>query len=139
MIAALRQFRDRFELPFTDDQLGDVPFYRPADDSPEMKYLRDRRRTLGGCAAVPQQRVHAVARAGPQGLRGALQGHARREGAVDDAGLGRAHDASLMKDPSVGKLIVPIVPDEGQTFGMPPMYKAFGIYSGVGQLYTPGR
>ncbi|MDB5311829.1 MAG: aceE [Gemmataceae bacterium] len=136
MVAALRQFRDRFELPFTDDQLGDVPFYKPADDSPEMRYIRDRRRTLGGYqpfrnteftpSPIPDHRAFEGLYRGTQ----SGQGQSTTRAWV-------VMMTQLMKDPGVGKLIVPIVPDEGQTFGMPPLYKAFGIYSGVGQLYNP--
>jgi pyruvate dehydrogenase E1 component len=136
MIAALRQFRDRFELPFTDEQLADVPLYRPADDSPEMKYIRERRKALGG--AQPFRNNHFTPSTPPE--RKAF------EGLYKGSSAGKAESTTLawvklmgqlMRDPHVGRLVVPIVPDEGQTFGMPPMYKAFGIYSGVGQLYTP--
>lgn len=136
MVAALRQFRDRFELPFTDDQLGDVPFFRPADDTLEMKYVRERRRTLGG--EQPFRNNEFVPSPAPD--RKVFEGLYKGT----PAGKGQSTTlawvvlmSQLMKDAGVGKLIVPIVPDEGQTFGMPPMYKAFGIYSSVGQLYNP--
>ncbi|HJZ58771.1 MAG TPA: pyruvate dehydrogenase (acetyl-transferring), homodimeric type, partial [Gemmataceae bacterium] len=136
MIAALRQFRDRFELPFTDEQLADVPFYRPSEDSPEMKYLRERRKALGG--VQPFRNTHFNPSTPPD--RKAFEGLYK----ATVAGKGESTTLAwvklmgqLMRDPHVGKLVVPIVPDEGQTFGMPPMYKAFGIYSGVGQLYRP--
>jgi pyruvate dehydrogenase E1 component len=134
MIAALRQFRDRFELPFTDEQLGDVPFYRPPENSAEMRYMFERRRELGGfqpargleftpCTPPERKAFEALyaATAKPRSTTLAWVDLMTR----------------LMRDPNIGKLIVPIVPDEGQTFGMPPMYKAFGIYSAVGQRYNP--
>ncbi len=136
MIAALRQFRDRFELPFTDEQLGDVPFYRPPVESPEMKYLFERRKALGGFQPF---RNNAFVPCKPP-ERKAFEGLYK----TTTAGKGQSTTLAwvnlmtqIMRDPSIGKLIVPIVPDEGQTFGMPPMYKAFGIYNSTGQLYTP--
>ena len=113
MIAALRQFRDRFELPFTDDQLGDVPFYSPADDSPEMKYLRDRRAGARRLPAVPQQRVHAVAsRRTGRASSGSTGARSRARGSRPRS-PGSTLMSQLMKDPNVGKLIVPIVPGRG--------------------------
>ena len=139
MIAGLRQFRDRFELPLTDDQLDDVPFYRPADDSPEMKYLRERREGARRLPAVPQQRVHPVPAAGAGGVRAAATRARRRARGSRRRWPGSTLMSQLMQDPNVGKLIVPIVPDEGQTFGMPPMYKAFGIYSARRPALHAGR
>ncbi len=136
MIAALRQFRDRFELPFTDEQLGEVPFYRPPEDSLEMRYLRDRRRALGGFQ--PFRNTEFRPSTPPE--------HKAFEALYKGTPSGKGQSTTLawvvlmtqlMRDPHIGKYIVPIVPDEGQTFGMPPMYKAFGIYSSIGQLYTP--
>jgi pyruvate dehydrogenase E1 component len=134
MVAALRIFRDRFHLPIDDADLGSIPFYKPADDSPEMHYMRERRKALGG----PQPFRNNVFTPCKPPERKAF------EGLYKEATKARSTTLSwvdlmqqVMRDPSVGKLIVPIVPDEGQTFGMPPMYKSFGIYSSVGQMYTP--
>ncbi len=133
-IAALRMFRERFELPFTDEKLAEIPFYKPADDSPEMKYLRDRRAALGGpqpfrnnkfVPCKPPER-----KAFESQYRASIISRSTTKAWVDLM-------TQVMRDPNIGKLIVPIVPDEGQTFGMPPMYKSFGIYSSVGQSYTP--
>ncbi|MBY0512386.1 MAG: pyruvate dehydrogenase (acetyl-transferring), homodimeric type [Gemmataceae bacterium] len=136
MIAALRQFRDRFELPFTDDQLADVPLYRPADDSPEMQYVRERRKVLGGAQPFRNTDFHPCKPPQRKAFEGLYK--ASTGGKAESTTLAWVKlMGQLMRDPHVGKLVVPIVPDEGQTFGMPPMYKAFGIYSGVGQLYTP--
>jgi pyruvate dehydrogenase E1 component len=136
MLAALRLFRDRFNLPFSDEQLLQVPFYRPPDDSPEMLYLRERRKALGGYQ--PERNTTFIPCQPPE--RRSFE----RLYAGTPAGKGQSTTLAwvvlmqqVMKDPNVGKLIVPIVPDEGQTFGMPPMYKQFGIYSSVGQIYNP--
>jgi pyruvate dehydrogenase E1 component len=136
MMAGLRLFRDRFQLPFTDEQMQDVPLFKPADDSQEMKYLRQRRQALGGhqpfrntefkpCQAPDHKTFERLYGATPAG----------KGQSTTLAWVGLM--TQLCRDPNVGKLIVPIVPDEGQTFGMPPMYKAFGIYNSVGQLYNP--
>ncbi len=136
MVAALRLFRDRFDLPFTDGQLAELPFYRLAEDSTEMKYLRDRRSALGG--AQPFRNNHFVPCKAPERKPFERLYAATVQGKGQSTTLAWVNlMAQLMRDPGVGKLIVPIVPDEGQTFGMPPMYKTFGIYSSVGQLYNP--
>ena len=136
MIAALRQFRDRFELPFTDDQLGDVPFFRPPEDSPEMRYVRERRAALGGAQPFRNTDFHPSTPPARKAFEGLYKGTVSGKGESTTLAWVKLM-VQLMKDTSVGKLVVPIVPDEGQTFGMPPMYKQFGIYSGVGQLYRP--
>jgi len=136
MIAALRQFRDRFELPFTDSQLPDLPFYRPSADSPEIRYMRDRRKELGG--AQPFRNTHFTPVPAPDRKSFAKLYEAAVKAEGQSTTLAWVSLMShLMRDPGVGKLIVPIVPDEGQTFGMPPMYKSFGIYSTVDQRYRP--
>ena len=135
LVAALRVFRDRFELPFTDDQLADVPFYKPAPDSPEMKYLFERRAALGGFN--PSRRTEFTPCTPPDRKSfdflypATIKPRSTTLAWVDLMAKG------VMRDKSIGKLIVPIVPDEGQTFGMPPMYSAFGMYSSKGQLYRP--
>ena len=134
MVAALRIFRDRFHLPFTDDQLGDIPFYKPADDSPELKYLRERRTALGG----PQPFRNNTFTPCQPPERKAFEGLYAEAPKARSTTLAWVELMSkVMRDPSIGKLIVPIVPDEGQTFGMPPLYKSFGMYSSVGQTYNP--
>lgn len=136
MQAALRQFCDRFELPISEEQMANIPFYRPKDDSPEIQYIRAKRAQLGGVnpsrnndfnPSEPPERkwFEAFYKGTPQG-----KGQSTTLAWVSMM-------TQVMKDKSVGKQIVPIVPDEGQTFGMPPMYKAFGLYSSVGQLYNP--
>jgi pyruvate dehydrogenase E1 component len=134
LLAALRLFRDRFELPLTDEQLTEVPFYKPANDSPELTYLRERRRELGGFN--PTRRTEFTPSLPPdrkvfeKQYAATIKPRSTTLAWVDLM-------TQLMADPNIGKWIVPIVPDEGQTFGMPPMYAKFGMYSGKGQLYRP--
>ncbi len=134
MMAALRAFRDRFALPFSDDQLADVPFYKPAADSPEMKYLTERRKALGGFNPTRNNTFKPCSppdrKAFEKQYAATVKPRSTTLAWVDLMG-------AVMKDANVGKLIVPIVPDEGQTFGMPPMYNTFGMYSSRGQLYRP--
>jgi len=132
----LNLVRDRFELPLSDADLRDFKFYRPADDSPEMKYLHERRRVLGGYQPARNNEFTPCKPPKPESFARTLQGTI--------AGKGNSTTLAwvtllqnLMKDPNVGKLIVPIVPDEGQTFGLPPLYNQFGIYSPAGQTYVP--
>jgi pyruvate dehydrogenase E1 component len=131
----LRDFRDRLGIPISDRDLEEVPFYRPADDTDEVEYLRERRAALGG--AVP----HRVVRSRPlEALPRAIFDEFRdetsgREVATTQVLVGLLR--RLMNDPNVGKLIVPIVPDEARTFGMDSLFRKFGIYSQQGQRYQP--
>ena len=134
-LAAMKLFRDRFELPFTDAQLEDPPFYRPADDSPEMQYLFARRKALGGFNPTRNNTFVPCQPPDKKYFEALYKGTQGKGQSTTLAWVSLM--TQVMRDPNVGKLIVPIVPDEGQTFGMPPMYKAFGMYSSVGQLYTP--
>jgi len=135
-MTALRQFRDRFELPFTEEQMADTPFHRPADDAPEMEYLFARRKALGGFNPTRNTAFTPCAPPDRKAFERLYAG--TTEGKPQSTTLAWVSlMQQVMKDANVGKLIVPIVPDEGQTFGMPPMYKSFGMYSSKGQLYTP--
>jgi len=131
----LRSFRDRFGIPISDAELGETPFYRPSDDSDEIAYLLERRRALGGF--VPQRRVHAVPIAPPPGTlyEEYLEGTGDREVATTMVLVRLLRQ--LMSDSRIGKLVVPIVPDEARTFGMDALFRKFGIYSSKGQLYEP--
>jgi len=135
-LKGLRTFRDRFELPLSDGDLKRYKFYRPADDSPEMRYLHERRNALGGYQPARNTEFVPSQPPRPESFARALQG--------TPAGKGQSTTLAwvtlmqqLMRDPNVGKLIVPIVPDEGQTFGLPPLYNQFGIYSPDVQRYVP--
>jgi pyruvate dehydrogenase E1 component len=132
---ALRKFRDRFDIPVSDEDLPKAPYYRPAEDSPEMKYLRERTAALGGF--VPQRRRSAEPLAIPDiGLFDAmLKGTGERDISTTMAFVRLL--AAMTRDKGIGQRIVPIVPDEARTFGMEGMFRQLGIYSSVGQLYEP--
>jgi pyruvate dehydrogenase E1 component len=130
----LREFRNLLELPIRDQQLEEAPYYHPGPKSPEVEYLRERRRLLGG--PVPQRRV----RSKPLSLPDATLYDEFKSG----TGEGREVSTTmafvrllrlLMRDKEIGRRIVPIIPDEARTFGMDSMFREFGIYSSLGQLY----
>ncbi|HYL09156.1 MAG TPA: pyruvate dehydrogenase (acetyl-transferring), homodimeric type [Candidatus Acidoferrales bacterium] len=132
----LREFRSRFGIPISDDDCADAPFYRPPDDSPEVQYLRARRQELGGY--VPKRTVRAEPlqlAAHDELFREFCEGSEGRE--VSTTMVFVSMLRKLMRDPEIGKLIVPIVPDEARTFGMESLFRQVGIYSSVGQLYEP--
>src|SRR5277367_610459 len=131
----LREFRTRFDIPVTDQQCTEVPFYRPADDSEEIRYLRARREELGGY--VPQRKVRAkpIAANHEELFKEFYAGSDGREISTTMAFV--AILRKLLRDPELGKLIVPIVPDEARTFGMESLFRTVGIYSSVGQRYEP--
>ena len=134
--AALRAFRTRFAIRINDEKLDTVPFYRPADDSPEMKYLRNRRSALSGFQPMRNATFKPCQPPKPESFAKLYKGTVQGKGhSTTLAWVSLV--STLMRDPNVGKLIVPIVPDEGQTFGMPPLYNQFGIYNPFGQLYSP--
>ena len=132
---ALREFRDRFALPLSDAQVENVAFCKPADDSPEMKYLHARRARLGGymparstaCEPVPTPPVEAFARF-------ALEANGKEMSTT--MALVRMLGA-LLKDAAVGPRVVPIIADEARTFGMADLFRQIGIYAPLGQLYEP--
>jgi len=131
----IRAFRDRFHVPIPDDQLDQVPFFKPADDSPEMKWLRERLKAAGG--GLPQRRRKAAPLQAPplSAFEAQLKSSGDRELSTTMA-LVRIL-TSMMRDKNIGKRVVPIVADEARTFGMEGMFRQFGIYSHIGQLYKP--
>ena len=131
----IRLFRTRFGIPISDDEVAETPFYRPPDDSPEMQYIRQRRESLGGY--VPQRQVMAPPLVMPPETlwEEFKKSSGKREFATTMAFV--AVMRKLMQDKQLGKLVVPIVPDESRTFGMEPLFRQFGIYSSLGQLYEP--
>ena len=132
---SLRYFRDRFDLPFTDEQLKDLPLYRPQDDSPEMKYLQARRQALGG--PLPQ-RIHAhIPLAIPDlpAFKAVLEGSGDKEYSTTMVMVRIL--SILLRNQDIGARVVPIVPDEARTFGLEGMFRQLGIYSALGQQYTP--
>ncbi len=133
--AALRQFRDRFNLPFSDEKLHEMPFYKPAENSPEMQYLRERRMALGGYLPARRKAAEALPVPDLSAFESQLAGTGDREVSTTMAFVRVL--STLLKDKAIGKLIVPIIPDEARTFGMEGMFRQLGIYSSVGQLYEP--
>jgi pyruvate dehydrogenase E1 component len=133
--AALLAFRDRFELPLTDEQVRAAEYYTPPQDSPEMEYLRERRAELGG--SLPQRRRTAQPLTAPalELFQSQLDGTGERTISTTMAFVRVL--AALLRDKELGKRVVPIVPDESRTFGMEGLFRQVGIYSAVGQLYRP--
>ena len=131
----LRVFRSRFGIPIADEELRDAPFYRPADDSPEIKYLQERRSALGGYMPTRQVRAKPINPVNDAHFEEFNKGTEGRE--VSTTMVFVRLLAKLLRDPEIGKLIVPIVPDEARTFGMEALFRQVGIYSSVGQLYEP--
>ena len=131
----LRSFRTRFGIPISDDQIADAPFYRPADGSPEIQYMRERRKALGGY--MPQRSVRV------EPMQASLDGvfeefYKGTDGRKASTTMVFVRLLSkLLRDKEIGDLIVPIVPDEARTFGMEALFRAVGIYSHVGQRYEP--
>ncbi|HXH27667.1 MAG TPA: pyruvate dehydrogenase (acetyl-transferring), homodimeric type, partial [Candidatus Polarisedimenticolia bacterium] len=131
----LREFRSRFGIPISDGDVGEAPFYRPADDSTEIKYLHERRKALGGY--LPERRVTApsLQPPGPELYAEFLKGSEGRPAATTMVFVRIL--AKLLKDRSFGPRVVPIVPDEARTFGMEALFRQVGIYSHIGQRYEP--
>jgi pyruvate dehydrogenase E1 component len=131
----LRAFRDRFYIPVSDEEIAKLPFRQPAADSEEGRYLHERRTTLGGY--LPARRKQAPPLAVPplEAFAAVLEGTGEREISTTMAFVRIL--TTLLKDKQIGKFIVPIVPDEARTFGMEGLFRQIGIYSSVGQLYTP--
>ncbi len=131
----LKEFRTRFGIPLSDDEVVKAPFYKLPDDSPEIQYLKKRREELGGY--VPERRVDVrPIKTPPEEIFAEFyQSSEGREISTTMAFVRIL--TKLLKDKEIGKLIVPIVPDEARTFGMESLFRANGIYSHVGQLYEP--
>ncbi len=132
---ALKAFRDRFDIPIPDDRIADAPFYRPPEDSPEIRYLRERRERLGGWLPQRRQRSAPLDLPDISAFDALLGGSGEREISTTMAFV-RAL-TGLVRDPKVGRFVVPIIPDEARTFGMEGLFRQLGIYSSKGQLYEP--
>ena len=132
---ALRHFGERFGLAIREDQIAEVPFYRPPEDSPEIRYLRACREKLGGY--MPRRRVRSKPLVGRREelFEEFLVGSEGREVSTTMAFVAMLR--KMLRDAEIGKLIVPIVPDEARTFGMEALFRLVGIYSSQGQLYEP--
>ncbi|WP_302141078.1 pyruvate dehydrogenase (acetyl-transferring), homodimeric type [Halomonas alkalicola] len=136
-LEALKKFRDRFGIPLTDEQLKEVPYYKPADDSPELRYMHLQRERLGGY--LPQRRSDFEALPIPsledKTFASQMGGSKGREVSTTMAFVRVLN--GLVKDKQIGKQVVPIVPDEARTFGMEGMFRQLGIYTSEGQKYEP--
>jgi len=131
---ALQQFRDRFALPLSEEEVTALRFYRPAEDSPEMKHLRTRREALGGYVPARSSRAPKLA-VPPEPFARVLEGTRDREQSTTMLFVQLL--AQLLRDANLGKHVVPIVADEARTFGMQALFRQVGIYSSVGQVYEP--
>ncbi|TMB36933.1 MAG: pyruvate dehydrogenase (acetyl-transferring), homodimeric type [Deltaproteobacteria bacterium] len=131
----IRVFRDRFHVPVADDQLETLPFYRPPEDSTEMKWLKERLQALGG--GLPRRRRKADPLTAPplSAFEAQLKGSGERELSTTMAFVRIL--TTMLRDKNIGSRVVPIVADEARTFGMEGMFRQYGIHSHVGQLYRP--
>ncbi len=131
----LREFRTRFGIPIADEDVAEAPFYKPPDDSPEMRYLHARRQELGGY--VPSRRAECEPLKAPseEVFEEFYRGSEGREASTTMVFVRLL--SRLLRDKEIGKFIVPIIPDEARTFGMDALFRQVGIYSHPGQLYDP--
>jgi pyruvate dehydrogenase E1 component len=134
-LEALKQMRDRFNIPVSDKDIENVPYYKPAPDSAELEYLQERRQALGG--HLPQRRTKAAKLPIPglEIFKTQIDGTGEREASTTMAFVRML--TALARDKQIGNRIVPIVPDEARTFGMEGMFRQIGIYASKGQLYEP--
>ncbi|MBI3373538.1 MAG: alpha-ketoglutarate dehydrogenase [Betaproteobacteria bacterium] len=132
---ALRAFRDRFSLPLSDDDVEQLRYYRPAPESPELKYLHARRAALGGYLPARSSDAPRLPAPAAATFTRLLEGTHGRDQSTTMVFVQLL--AQLLKDPGIGKRIVPIVADEARTFGMQTLFRQVGIYSALGQLYEP--
>jgi len=134
-LEGLKDFRDRFDIPISDADLEKVPYYRPPEDSTEMRYLKQCRSSLGGSLPRRKSDFEALQIPPLSVLESVLKGTGDRQISTTMAFVRIL--SSLIKDKQIGERIVPIVPDEARTFGMEGMFRQLGIYSSGGQLYEP--
>ncbi|MEX2524255.1 MAG: pyruvate dehydrogenase (acetyl-transferring), homodimeric type [Gammaproteobacteria bacterium] len=132
---ALKEFRDRFNIPVTDEQVADASYYKPAEDSEELKYMHERREKLGGFLLTPWPKAPKHKVPDLKIHEKLLQGSGERTISTTMAFVRIL--SALVKDKEIGKFIVPIIPDEARTFGMEGMFRQLGIYSPEGQRYEP--
>jgi pyruvate dehydrogenase E1 component len=133
--AALKKFRDRYRIPIPDDKIEEAPFYKPDEDSPEIRYMHERRQALGGYLPARQRNASALSIPGIEIFQKLLDGSGERSYSTTMAFV-RALTA-LVRDRNIGRQVVPIVPDEARTFGMEGLFRQLGIYAAEGQLYEP--
>ncbi|WP_019023765.1 MULTISPECIES: pyruvate dehydrogenase (acetyl-transferring), homodimeric type [unclassified Thioalkalivibrio] len=131
----MKQFRDRFNIPLSDEQVEKAEYIKPDPDSEEMKYMHERRKDLGGYLPVRRPLATPLEIPGLDAFNGLLESSGEREMSTTMAFVRLL--TLLARDKKIGKNIVPIVPDEARTFGMEGLFRQLGIYSSVGQLYEP--
>jgi len=131
----LREFRTRFDIPIADEEVAETPFYRPPASSPEMQYLQERRKVLGGYLPARTVRKNPLEIPPIEQFAEFLKGSERFEVSTTMAFVRLL--GMLLRNKNVGRRIVPIIPDEARTFGMDPLFREIGIYSSKGQLYEP--
>ena len=134
-ISSLKAFRDRFDLQITDEEVEKLSFHKPAPDSPEIKYMMERREALGGFVPQRKRKGNALKTPPLSTFENMLAATGEREISTTMAFVRIL--STLVRDKELGKYVVPIVPDEARTFGMEGMFRQLGIYSSVGQLYEP--
>src|SRR5688572_19690661 len=133
----LKAFRDRLDLPIPDKKLAETPFFHPGEDSAEVKYMLDRRRELGGFVPTRRSQVSVQIDLPGEDLYKELFAGQQKGGGVSTTMAFVRVLTKLLGDKSIGRRIVPIIPDEARTFGMESLFRQVGIYSSLGQLYEP--
>jgi pyruvate dehydrogenase E1 component len=131
----LIQFKSRFDIPLSDEDCINAPFYKPAEDSEEIQYLKKQRDALGGSIPQRQSIVEAIPIPELNTFKPLLEGNGDREFSTTMAFVKMM--ATILKDKNIGKNVVPIIPDEARTFGIDPLFRQYGIYSHAGQKYDP--
>ncbi|MFP4092976.1 MAG: pyruvate dehydrogenase (acetyl-transferring), homodimeric type [Cyclobacteriaceae bacterium] len=131
----LKAYRDRFSLPIEDDNIKEAPYYRPDDESDEIQYLLERREQLKGLIPSRQAEAKGLKAPADKAFKEYREGAGDRDVATTMVMVQMM--SKLMKDKNIGKLVVPIIPDESRTFGMDALFRKFGIYSHIGQNYEP--
>ena len=134
-VESLKKFRDRFGIPIDDEDLEKVPYYRPEEDSLELRYMRKMREELGGPVPNRRSKTYALPIPDQSAFEAQIKSSGDRELSTTMAFVRIL--STLCKDKELGQRVVPIVPDEARTFGMEGMFRQMGIYSSVGQLYDP--
>jgi len=134
-VEALKVFRSRFDLPISDKEVENLSFYKPPADSPEIQYMEERRKSLGGHLPARRRKGNALKVPALSAFSNVLASSGEREISTTMAFVRIL--STLVRDKEIGKYVVPIVPDEARTFGMEGMFRQLGIYSSIGQLYEP--
>tara|TARA_B110000003_G_scaffold254762_1_gene271032 strand:+ start:1741 stop:4395 length:2655 start_codon:yes stop_codon:yes gene_type:complete len=134
-VEALKVFRSRFDLPISDKEVENLAFYKPPNDSPEIQYMKDRRKSLGGHLPARRRKGNSLQVPELSAFSNVLTSSGDRE--ISTTMVFVRILSTLVRDKEIGKYVVPIVPDEARTFGMEGMFRQLGIYSSIGQLYEP--